>query len=210
MKNFTNIISVVKKATSFIVAALFIAALCFGIFKLNNKYLADKKEPEVMGEETSVFKETLEPIYAEPVRIVISSVGVDAEIEPVGVAEDGSLDTPKIWQNAGWYEKGSKSGEKGNLLINAHYDDNFGQPAAFWQLKNVNLDDKVTVVDTYGRRYEYNVIEYSLVSINDPNRMDTLKSDESAKITLITCGGVWIPGKATYDKRLVIKGELIR
>jgi hypothetical protein len=209
MKTISIIVNIVKKITPlFTVAAIFVV-LGFGVFKLNERYFVKDKKPVVMGEKISVFEEALEPIYGDPVRIEISSVGIDAEIEPVGVAVDGSLETPKAWKNAGWYKKGANPGQPGNLLINAHYDDNFGRPAAFWQLKNVVLDDKVTVVDSYGRRYEYKVTEYNLVSIGDPNRADVFKSDGSAKITLITCGGVWISGKATYDKRLVIKGELI-
>ena len=163
-----------------------------------------------MGEKVNVFEKAMEPIYTKPERIVVESVGIDAFIEEVGVEKDGSLETPSAALNAGWYKEGKMPGEVGNVLIDAHYDDNYGRPAAFYQLKNVKLDDKVTVVDAYGRRYEYRVTNYDLVGINDPNRTDVFKSDGSAKITLITCGGVWIPGKATYDKRLVIKGELIQ
>ncbi len=210
MKVINTFITIVKKITPLLAFAAVFAILGFGIFKLNKKYFVNKKEPVLIEEKTPAFEKVLKPIYGNPVRIIISAVGIDAQVEPVGVASDGSLETPKTWKTAGWYEEGAETGQPGNLLINAHYDDNFGRPAAFWQLKNVSLDDKVTVVDSYERRYEYKVISYDLVSINDPNRTDVFKSDESAKITLITCGGVWIPGKATYDKRLVIKGELIR
>jgi LPXTG-site transpeptidase (sortase) family protein len=163
-----------------------------------------------MAVEETAFQKAMEPIYIEPQRLIISTLNIDAAIEPVGVAQDGALETPKIALNVGWYEDGAMTGQKGNLLLNAHYDDNYGRPAAFWPLKNIKVDDKVVVLDTYGREYEYKVISYELIGINDPDRLKVFKSDESAKITLITCGGVWIPGEATYDKRLVIKGELIR
>jgi LPXTG-site transpeptidase (sortase) family protein len=202
--------TIVKKTIPYVVVSAIIIGLSFGVFKLNLRFVVSEKEPVVMGENISMFEKALEPIYDNPVRIIIPTLEIDAEIEPVGVATDGSLETPKAWKNAGWYKMGANPGQPGNLLINAHYDDNFGRPAAFWQLKNAALGDRVTIVDSYGRRYEYKVTEYNLVSINDPNRTEVFKSDESAKITLITCGGVWIPGKATYDRRLVIKGELIR
>jgi sortase A len=210
MKTLKTISNIFKRIIPVIVVTAVLSAFGFGIYKLNQKYSSVTKELVITKENVPVFQKTLESIYADPVRIIISNIRIDAEIEPVGVAQDGALETPKVWINAGWYKKGASPGQEGNLLINAHYDDNFGRPAAFWQLKNVVLGDKVTVVDSYGRRYEYKVTEYKLVSINDPNRTDVFKSDESAKITLITCGGVWIPGKATYDKRLVVEGELIR
>jgi LPXTG-site transpeptidase (sortase) family protein len=209
MKTTTDLITIIKKLISLIAVIAIFSVLGYSIFKLNEKYFVKKEEISAAEEKPLVFEKALEPIYGEPLRIAISSTGIDAEIEPVGVATDGSLETPKTWEKAGWFQGGANPGQEGNLIINAHYDDNFGRPAAFWQLKNVGLGDTVIVVDTYGRRYEYKVTEYDLISINDPNRADVFNSDESAKITLITCGGVWIPGKATYDKRLVIKGELI-
>jgi LPXTG-site transpeptidase (sortase) family protein len=197
-----------KKFIPFTLAIALFVFLGLGIYRLNKK-AAVQKPKEVLGEQTA-FKKALEPIYTRPERLIIKSVGVDAIVEPVGVADDGSLETPKISKDAGWYKDGAMPSQSGNMIINAHYDDNYGRPAAFYQLKNVKLDDTVSVLDAYGRRYEYKVISYELVGINDPDRLKVFKSDESAKITLITCGGVWIPGKATYDKRLVIKGELIR
>jgi sortase A len=203
-----TLLLLLKKFIPFTLAVVIFIALGFGVYKLN-KRISYHKEEEVMGESTA-FQKALEPIYIQPAKLIIQSLGINAEIEPVGIAQDGSLDTPKISKNVGWYEEGTMPGQEGNLILNAHYDDNYGRPAAFWQLKNIKLDDTVVVLDAYGRKHEYKVISYDLIDINDPDRLNVFKSDESAKITLITCGGVWISGKATYDKRLVIKGELIR
>jgi LPXTG-site transpeptidase (sortase) family protein len=198
-----------RKFTPFILVISIFIALGLGIYMLN-KESAFNREEEVKGESTvSPFEKTLEPIFSKPKRLVVESLKIDSIIESVGIEKDGSLETPKTWMSVGWYEKGAMPGQEGNLLLNAHYDDNYGRPAAFWQLKNINLGDKVVVVDAYGRRYGYKVVSYDLIGINDSSRLEVFKSDKSAKITLITCGGVWIPGKATYDKRLVIKGELI-
>jgi len=178
-----------------------------GLFGKSNNNTAEVTNT---GEEATAFAKAMEPIYANPERILIPSVNVDAEITPVGVSEDGSLETPEKWEMAGWYKKGFKPGEKGNMIINAHYDNNYGGPAAFWMLKNTKAGDTVIVVDEYGRRYEYLVKDYQLIEIDNPDRLDVLKRGDKIELTLITCGGVWIPGQATYDKRLVIKGELIQ
>jgi len=98
----------------------------------------------------------------------------------------------------------------GRVIINGHYDDSSARPAAFWQLKNVAVGDKVSVTDKYSKTFVYQVSDVFFVSIQDPQRLDVLQSDDSkSTITLITCGGVWLPGMSTYDKRLVVKGELV-
>lgn len=160
----------------------------------------------------SAFKSYLYQMLGNPKQILIESANINIVVNPVGLAADGSLQTPTKWNEAGWYKKSAKPGEKGNMIINAHYDDSSGKPAAFWQLKNVKVDDKVVVTDEYGRKYVYRVTNSALIDINDPNRLaifDDPKEGE-ASITLITCGGVWLPGQNNYNKRLAVQGELIR
>ena len=166
--------------------------------------------PTVQEEKPSIFKDQLKPIYGNAVGLNIASQNINLNLVAVGVAQDGSLETPKDWQQGGWYKKGARPGEKGAVLINAHYDDNLGRPAAFWALKNIKVSDTVYVVDEYGKKYTYQVTEVVYVDINDPNRLEILqtKGNEST-ITLITCGGVWLPGVSTYSKRLVVRGVLV-
>ncbi|KKS31028.1 hypothetical protein A2380_02355 [candidate division WWE3 bacterium RIFOXYB1_FULL_43_24] len=172
-----------------------------------------KKESPVeqsVQEQVSVFEPVAEPILMPPTHIFITERNISADIIEVGLQTDGTLDTPKKWNEAGWYKKGAKPGEDGNVIINAHFDDNFGRPAAFWQLKNATVGDTVLLEDSLGRQYAYQIVDSLLVDINDPDRLKVLEdTDGKSELTLITCGGVWLPGKSTYDKRLVVKAELI-
>jgi LPXTG-site transpeptidase (sortase) family protein len=121
------------------------------------------------------------------------------------------MEAPKNWNEAGWYFKSSYPGSVGNLVINGHYDDNYGRLAAFGELKNINPGDKVKITDKYNKDFLYEINEVFLVSIDDPDRLSILKNTDSKReLTMITCGGVWIPGKSTYNNRLVVKGELVR
>lgn len=93
----------------------------------------------------------------------------------------------------------------------AHYDTNTGAPAAFWELKNVEVGDIVYVKDEKGKFYEYVITQSFFVDISDPNRLDVLSQDvEGSLLTMITCGGVWLPSHGTYDSRLVVRAELSR
>lgn len=186
------------------------------LFKLSNQYkksidLVSQVAQNEMIEKPSIFEALTEPVYGQPLELSIESLNLKLDLTEVGVASDGSLATPKDWNLGGWYTKSAKTAQTGNMIINAHYDDNYGRPAAFYQLKNIQLSDKVVVFDEYGEDYDYFVTDKFLLDINDPSRLDVLKTDVKEPVmTLITCGGVWIPGQSTYNKRLVVKAELAK
>jgi LPXTG-site transpeptidase (sortase) family protein len=162
-------------------------------------------------ESVSAFEEDIKPIYEKPDRLVSKRVGLDVVVESVSVTGDGALETPSAWNRVGWFAKSSKAGEKGNMVINGHYDTNYGGVAAFWVLKNIIVGDTVSVSDSYGRFYDYEVTDSFLVDIEDPNRLEILEDkDGKSVMTLITCGGVWLPQNGTYNKRLVVQAELMQ
>ena len=165
----------------------------------------EKREALVM--ETGAFKKYLTPTYFKPIKIYTDQI--DVNVQEVGVEEDGTLSVPSNWQDAGWYINSAKSGEIGNVIIDGHYDTNTGSPAAFWNLKNLKVNDKVKVVDEIGKEYIYKVTTSYYVDIEDPDRSDVFGGSKVPTVTLITCGGVWIPGSSTYSKRLVVKAELV-
>jgi LPXTG-site transpeptidase (sortase) family protein len=169
-----------------------------------------KKTDPVKVEKYSIFAEELHPIYGTPKKLLISSLDIKIPVIPVGVDANGYLETPKDWNTAGWYQKGARPAENGNLLINAHYDNNLGNPAAFYRLKNIKLGDTVSVLDSYGKEYTYAVVNTYYIDINDPERSKVFEVSEKDKsaMTLITCGGVWIGD--TYNKRFVVNAELIQ
>ena len=187
------------------------SSLYENIFKKNGK--SEEAAQEVLSaQEASVFSEASKPIYGLPKEIRITSLGISANITSVGVDVSGHLEAPKEWNEVGWYSKGSRPSEKGNLLFSAHYDDNYGNPAVFYKLKNIKTGDKVSVTDSYGRVYNYKVTDIYYISVNDPDRTRVFEpyKEDTAVMTMITCGGVWSATAGTYDKRLVVNAELIQ
>ncbi len=184
-------------------------------FLFSSKDLANlliKKEEVVLaaGDKVSVFQSALRPIYGTPERIIIDSLDLRIDIISVGVDPNGYLETPKDWGVAGWYKNSARPSESGNMLIDGHYDNSYGNPAAFWKLKNLKPGDKVSILDSYGRSYDYTVVNSYYVYINDPARLKVLESSGNIPaLTLITCGGVWNAAKQTYNERLVVSAELV-
>lgn len=208
------IIFTMKHTLFKILSLIFFVSLFSGVvgaFYLIDKNSNQKNTQEVNEYEYSVFGKDLQPVYGSPKKIFIESLGIKVDIVSVGVDSDGYLETPENWKEVGWYRKSSRPAEKGNLILNGHYDDNTGSPAAFWQLKNIKLDDKVTVLDSYGKSYDYRVVDFYYIEVDDPERLKVFESKDSDKsaMTLITCGGVWISGEGTYNKRLVVSAELM-
>ena len=196
-------------------AVLIFTTLIFsgGFLYIFNGGFDFKEEGDIVEEiKFSAFERVLEPIYGTPKKLIIKSVDLRVDITSVGLDFKGYLETPEDWEIAGWYRKSARPAEIGNVIINAHYDDSYGKPAAFWELKNVNLDDKVTVLDSYGRAYDYRITNFYYLDTNDPERLQVFEN-EALKIpalTLITCGGTFLPSEGTYNKRLVVNAELIK
>jgi len=161
-------------------------------------------------EKFSVFKRNLEPIITDPVTLSVNSLGLNINLVPVGLDDEGVMETPKNWSEAGWYIKGGKPGEPKNLIINGHYDTNTGNAAAFYNLKTLKFGDVVEVKDKYGRIFNYKVVILSYLDVKDPSRLDVLKDEEGkSTLTLITCSGEYL-WESGYNKRLVVKAELLR
>ncbi len=156
--------------------------------------------------ETSPFETQIEPIYTAPQKLLFANTEIN--LFPLGVNSEGQLEVPKDPAEGGWYFKSAKAGEKGNVLINAHYDDAHGRPAAFYNLKSLKVNDTVVLVDSYDRQFQYRVTEVYYISIYDENRVEKLLESNGSSLTLVTCGGFWVPSAGTYNQRLIVKAML--
>jgi sortase (surface protein transpeptidase) len=156
----------------------------------------------------AVFSDLSKPVFYDPVEIIMP--GKSIKIENVGLTEDATLDVPKNWINAGWYVNSAKAGEAGNLIIDGHYDDNKGLPAAFWGLKTLKVNDTVRIRDAFDAVFVYKVRSVWYVDIQDPGRTLIFEKTDLPELTLVTCGGVWDSNAHTYSKRLVVKADLVQ
>ena len=188
--------------TTFMVSAAFAGVV--GLLGLRGPIPIGNKSPK-----QSPFASLAIPLYFAPVRVASADVNLAVELTKVSILGDGSLEAPANWNEGGWFTQSAKSGQVGNMVIDGHYDDNLGAPAAFWNLKNLKIGDTVIVTDGLGRDFSYRVSEIFYVAINDPDRLDIFASADKPILTLITCGGLWLPGKGTYSSRLVIRSQLI-
>ncbi len=149
---------------------------------------------------------TVSPVQPNPVRLVISSVGINAPVEAVGVESDGDLATPtrSPWKDVGWYSAGPRPGERGSAVIDGHVDGPQGSPAVFWRLGEVRVGDKVLVTDATGTTWTFHVTRLAYYHPQDAPLQDIFGNKGGTYLNLITCAGDWIPSQHQTALRLVV------
>ncbi len=146
------------------------------------------------------------PSVAEPMHLTIPAIGVDAPVEQVGLAADGSLETPaqNPWKGVGWYQAGPKPGEKGSAVIDGHLDDYSAVPAVFWNLKKLQPGDDVVVIDAQGQTIHFKVDHVASYPPDQAPLQQIFGKADGTYLNLITCGGYWIPSKQQLSERFVV------
>ena len=136
-----------------------------------------------------------------PTRVVVSSAGIDAAIDEVGVfATDSGPQWETAWGAAGHHIDSALPGEPGNVVLTGHVSvADSANVAVFAGLRDVEVGDVVEVFAGEARhRYEV-----TSVRVVDPALVAVLESDHQSRVTLITC-------TSDLEQRLIVTGSLIR
>ena len=123
-----------------------------------------------------------------PVRVEVSSIGVSAPIDPLGLNADGSLAVPKNFSRAGYYTGRSIPGEIGPAIIVAHVGSKSG-PGAFARLRDVRPGAEVVVTRADGSRIVFVVDRVEQHPKNAFPTAEVYEPTPDATLRLITCGG---------------------
>lgn len=139
-----------------------------------------------------------------PVRLKIPRINVDAAVEYVRYAPDGTMAITESLDDVAWFEPGQRPGENGSAVIAGHYGYRNGKTAVFDKLSELRKGDKLSIEDDKGVIISFVVRE---IRRYDPNA-DTSgvfgSTDGKPHLNLITCAGVWNEVSETFSKRLVV------
>lgn len=151
------------------------------------------------------------PLSEQPTRLLIDKIGVDAEIEPLGLTSEGLMDDPDTNEGVGWYDQSAKAGE-GHLamLLDGHYG--VESPGVFRDLHKMNPGDTMKVRGENGTTLTYRVVELLQQRIEDVDMNRALHPYREGvqSLTIITCEGYFDAEAATYDKRTILYAERIK
>ena len=139
---------------------------------------------------------------APPVRVSIERLGVDAEVIPLDLRDDGTIEVPPDHADVGWYRSGAAPGEAGPTVLGAHVDWD-GRPGVFRHLDRLAAGDRIEVADADGTAMVYEVTHL------DQHRKDAFPTFEvyggtaDDTLRLVTCGGPFLAEQRSHRDKLV-------
>ena len=152
-----------------------------------------------------------------PLRLVIDRLGVDAPVGVYELDENGVPEVP-VADDAGevvaWYDFSSKPGAGSNAVFAGHVTWNRA-PAVFGNLDDLQAGDGIRLVSDDGTEYTYEVFASFDVDPYDTESLKVMAPTETDTVTLITCGGTWIPDPSEqfggdYTTRTIVQAKLMQ
>jgi len=146
------------------------------------------------------------PPPPNPSRIQIPALNLDAAVEQVGVERSGAMATPQNIWNVGWYAAGPAPGAAGDAVIDGHVGLP-GQPLIFTGLARLRVGDLITVIATDGSKRAFSVTSNATwpADSHPPGLFDI---EGAPRLTLITCGGAYLPRTQKYADRVIVEAAL--
>lgn len=150
-------------------------------------------------------------VVSHPARLLIPAIGVNAQVESLGILPDGDMATPSRnpWEDVGWYDAGPRPGERGSAVIDGHLDRPGGYPAVFWRLRDLHTGDDVWVINSDSTRLHFHVTRIAFYPPQQAPIQDIFGNDGGTYLNLITCAGDWIPSQHQTNLRLVVYTVLV-
>jgi len=150
---------------------------------------------------------------SHPRQLIIPKLSVDANILPVGVLADGSMDAPKTAWDVGWYDKSGLPGVATNsaLVIDGHVNDVRNQPGIFFTLDTLVVGDQLQIQRGDGQLFAYSVVKVEQKPTTQVDMAAVTRPTTPGKeaVNLITCGGIYNKASHTYSDRVIVFTERI-
>lgn len=96
---------------------------------------------------------------SQPQSIEIPSIGLRSKVNPIGLADDGSIAVPKpgpALNQAAWFQNSPTPGQPGPSVIEGHVDSESG-PSVFFDLGKVKPGQRILVTRADGTRVTFTV-----------------------------------------------------
>jgi LPXTG-site transpeptidase (sortase) family protein len=111
-----------------------------------------------------------------------------------------------------WYDFSALPGAGSNAVFSGHVT--WNGRAVFWALDELQPGDTISVISEDGVEYTYEVFDNFPVDPSDPASLKVMKPTPTDTITVITCGGTWIPDPSeqfggNYTTRTIVQAKLV-
>lgn len=140
-----------------------------------------------------------------PVSVAVSSVRIEADVVPVGVAEDGQMELPADPDVLGWYRFGPAAGEgSGSVVLAGHVDSLTHGVGQFARLLDSRPGDQVQVQTESGTDLYYTVVDVQNIPKLELPLAEVFRHDGDEVLLLITCGGEFDRESGSYTDNVVV------
>lgn len=145
-----------------------------------------------------------------PVRLTIPRLKVNAPVEAVGLAPDGTVQTPALDETnmTGWYKNGPTPGQVGPAVILGHVDTAKTGPSVFFKLRQLKAGDSVSVKRKDGSTATFAVQKLQDVSKKQFPTKKVYGDLSYSGLRLITCGGAFDKAKGSYENNIIVFAKL--
>jgi hypothetical protein len=158
--------------------------------------------PPVPAEPPSVAAPLPAVPLGEPIRVLIPSIDVDADLVPLGLRSDRAMEVPDFGL-AGWYARGPRPGHPGPAVLAAHVDSRAG-PDVFFRLRELVAGDRVHVIYDSGDRVTF-VVTWSERTPKEALPIASMWPTTNERLlALITCGGTFDQNARSYRDNVVV------
>jgi hypothetical protein len=142
---------------------------------------------------------------AAPVALELPALSVDAEAVPVGLESDGAMEIPEDVATVGWYDLGvAPNATAGSAVLAGHVDSRTQGRGAFFDLRELDVDDEATVRHEDGSDSSWQVTARASYPKDEAPLAELFAGDGPPRLVLITCGGEFDATARSYDENIVV------
>lgn len=206
---------ITRSFLSIVISMLGLTALCtIAVLGYRDVYIHERasvlyrEQLPTLNVESSE-KKVLSAMNQHEWKISIPKINVNANIQSVGLDKNGNMGVPSNFKDVAWYKHGPQPGEVGSAVIAGHVDNALGLPGVFNDLHKLAEGDLIHVKDSDGKLLMFRVIKKEIYEPEHTQNAEIFSMNDTARLNLITCDGVWIQSKKSYSERLVVFTELV-
>lgn len=136
---------------------------------------------------------------------MVGSVGIKAEVDAVGVEDDGQMELPPDPDRLGWYRFGPAPQDRaGSIVLGGHLDSVEYGTGQLARLREIAVGDSVDLVTSEGAEFRYRVATVRSLPRADVELEALFRRSGEPELALVTCGGAYDPERGGYQENLVV------
>ena len=169
--------------------------------------------PEISPQPSQTPEPTPVPVLSGDAQMIIEAIGVKAPLITLGLDANAIPEVPLSGDQVTWYNFSAPPGSSSNAVFAAHVTWK-QQPAVFWNIANLQEGDTIVIRNGEGREFVYEVFTNFRVNPDDPSSVFVMAPASEPILTLITCGGTWVPNPnepfgGDYTDRVIVQARLV-